>query len=190
MFIESPCFKRNSSAILLALFFTTPPWATSQPQSVRKTLDQPTELQGYPCAKGYAWFFADGALHRCTVAREMPFGEAAIPSGSLIALTRAGKPDFVQLSHDTVIAGSKCGGGGWLGVAEGPTASFFPSGKLKQCFLASDQVVQGVPCGNGGFFGDGMGGGAKFREDGKLKSCKLTRDFGKWRAGERFVQAP
>jgi hypothetical protein len=166
------------------------PVAGGQSQTVRKTLDKPTKLQGYPCAKGHTWFFLDGPMRRCTVDREVAFGEATIPAGSLIALTREGKPDFVQLSHDTVIAGSICGGGGRLGVAEGLTTSFYPSGKLKQCFLAADQTVQGVPCMNGGFFGDGMGGGAKFREDGSLASCKLTKDFGKWRHGERFVQAP
>jgi hypothetical protein len=166
------------------------PVADGQSQTVRKTLDKLTELQGYPCAKGYAWFFLDGPMRRCTVDREVAFGEATVPAGSMIALTREGKPDFVQLSHDTVIAGSNCGGGGWLGLAEGLTTSFYPSGKLKQCFLASDQTVQGVPCMNGGFFGDGMGGGTKFREDGTLASCRLAKDFGKWRRGERFVRVP
>jgi hypothetical protein len=32
--------------------------------------------------------------------------------------------------------------------------TFYPSGKLKQCWLAKDQVVQGVPCMNGGILGD------------------------------------
>jgi len=68
--------------------------------------------------------------------------------------------------------------------------AFYPSGKLKQCYLAGDQMVQGVPCMSGGFFGDGRGGGAKFHESGKLASCKLTKDFGAWHKGDRFVQAP
>jgi hypothetical protein len=68
--------------------------------------------------------------------------------------------------------------------------AFYPSGKLKQCYLAGDQMVQGVPCMSGGFFGDGRGGGAQFHENGKLKSCKLTKDFGAWHKGDRFVQTP
>ena len=37
---------------------------TAQPRPVthRTKLRQDTEIQGYPCAKGYAWFYADGKL--------------------------------------------------------------------------------------------------------------------------------
>lgn len=42
--------------------------ATGTPhQSYRKTLNLPEEIQGYPCAKGYAWFFVAGKLEHCTV---------------------------------------------------------------------------------------------------------------------------
>ena len=34
--------------------------ARSQSQAVRKKLDKPTEIQGYPCAKGFAWFLRMG----------------------------------------------------------------------------------------------------------------------------------
>jgi hypothetical protein len=167
-------------------------WADARPQLARKTLDQPTEIQGIPCAKGYAWFYPDGHLDRCFVAREIAFGEAQIPAGSEIALTPDGKPKFVQMSHDTVIRGYVCAGGGWLGVAAGPTASFYPSGTLKECFLAANQTIQGVPCSQGGFWITVFGGdpSLKFRSDGRLASCKLTRDYGTQRKGDRFVNAP
>jgi hypothetical protein len=160
------------------------------PQNHHKTLDQPTEIQGYPCDKGDAWFFDDGHLNRCTVTREIPFGEARIPAGSYIALHPDGTPDFVQMSRDAPILGMTCMGGSLLGTSEGSVVAFYPSGKLKQCFLAGDQTVQGVPCMSGGFFGDGRAGGAMFHENGKLKSCRLTKDFGAQRKGDRFVQAP
>jgi len=164
--------------------------AQPQPQSHRSTLQTPTEIQGYRCTKGYAWFFTKGPLRRCTVTQETAFGEASIPAGSMIALRSDGTPDFVQLSHDSMVAGVQCLGGSWLGVAEGSVVAFYPSGKMRQCFLAGDQTVQGVPCMNGGIFGDGIGSGAKFHENGKLESCKLTKDFGTFKRGDRFVQAP
>jgi hypothetical protein len=163
-------------------------WAGTRPHVSRKTLDQPTEIQGYPCAKGYALFFDNGRLNRCTVTQEIAFGEARIPGGSHIALNPDGTPDLAQMSHDAPILGMTCMGGGLLGTGEGAMVAFYPSGKLKQCYLAGDQNVQGVPCMNGGFFGDGRGGGAIFHENGKLKSCKLTKDFGAQHRGERFLQ--
>jgi hypothetical protein len=193
----SPSFPFQISGIHRVPFFAwllcglaSAGWAGSPAHTSRKTLDQPAEIQGYPCAKGYAWFYDNGSLNRCTMAREAAFGEARIPAGSIIALNPDGSPVFVQMSHDAPILGLTCLGGSWFGPAEGAMVGFYPSGKLKQCYLAGDQTVQGIPCMNGGFFGDGRGGGVKFRESGKLQSCKLSRDFGSLRRGDRFVQAP
>jgi hypothetical protein len=141
--------------------------ARSQSQAVRKKLDKPMEIQGYPCAKGFAWFYADGKLNRCTISRPIDFGEAKIPNGSIIGLRPDAKPDFVQLSDDTQIAGIICRGGSW----QGPAGS---------------QEVHGVPCMNGGLVGDRQGHAAQFSEDGRLQSCKLTKDFRGWRHGELF----
>jgi hypothetical protein len=182
---------RNS--LFLALLFcglSSSVWAGGLPHVTRKTLDKPTEIQSYPCDKGYAWFFDDGRLSRCTVTREIQFGEARIPAGSYIGLDPDGNPNIVQMSHDAPILDMTCSGGGRLGTGEGSVVAFYPSGKLKQCYLAGDQTVQGVPCMSGGFFGDGRGGGAIFHESGKLKSCKLTKDYGGQHKGERFVQGP
>jgi hypothetical protein len=122
------------------------------PHTTHMKLGQPSEIQGYPCAAGHAWFFDDGRLNRCTVTREIPFGEARIPAGSYIALHPDGTPDLVQMSHDAPILGMTCSGGSLLGTGEGSVVAFYPSGKLKQCYLAHDQTVQGVPCMSGGFF--------------------------------------
>ena len=165
--------------------------AGKQPQGYRKTLAQATEIQGYPCAKGYTWFYQGGQLQHCAVTREMPFGEAMIPAGSWIILTEDGKPEIAQMSHDAPVRGLQCRGGGLLGSAEGPMVAFYPSGKLKQCFLAADQTVQAVPCmKSGGIFGDRSVIGPMFYENGKLKSCTLSRDYGAQHKGDRFVQAP
>ncbi|MGB8845279.1 MAG: hypothetical protein WCC73_06345, partial [Terracidiphilus sp.] len=148
--------------------------------------------QSIPCAKGDAWFFSDGQLQKCTVTREMPFGEITIPAGSWITLTEDGKPHFVQMNHDAPVLSLKCQGGSPLGPSEGPVVALYPSGKLKACFLAGDQTVQGVPCSHGGFFStvSGPDPGVYFYESGKLRQCRLAADFGGNRKRELFKQAP
>jgi hypothetical protein len=178
-------------AILFSLSLCVVSSAT-QPQTARKTLDQPATIQGIPCAKGDAWFFSGGQLQKCTVTREMPFGEITIPAGSWITLTEDGKPHFVQMSHDAPVLGLKCQGGSPLGPSEGPVVALYPSGKLKACFLAGDQTVQGVSCSHGGFFStvSGPDPGVYFYESGKLRQCRLATDFGGNRKGELFKRAP
>jgi hypothetical protein len=160
-------------------------------RATHKTLDHPTTIQGYPCAKGHAWFYDDGSLQRCTVTQEIPFGEARIPAGSYIALNPDGSPDLVQMSRDARILGLTCQGGSWLGPGEGSVVAFYPSGKLKLCYLAHDQTVQGVPCASGGFVlkATGVDPGVSFDESGKLRASKLSKDSGAQHKGERFVQA-
>ena len=165
-------------------------WAQSRPATHRSMLRQDTVIQVYPCAKGYAWFYADGRLERCSVSRETVFGEAKIPALSIIVLLPEGGPKYAMLNSDTVIAGSNCRGGGLLGPGEGAMTTFYPSGKLKQCWLAGDQIVQGVPCRSGGLLGDGMGEGVKLYESGRLNSCKLSQEFASQHRGDRFIQAP
>ena len=151
----------------------------------RKTLDQSREIQGYQCAKGYAWFYADGALKECAVAQDTDFGVARAPAGSWINLTRDGMPDFVFLVRDTNIAGYEClGGNRLLGPTEGAMTGFYPSGKLKYCWLTGDREVQGVPCAGSGMFSGKSE--VDFYEDGKLKGCKLAKQYGGVKAGQRF----
>jgi hypothetical protein len=176
-------------AVLLCALLSENAWA-APPPTTRKTLDQPAAIQGYDCAKGYAWFFADGHLSRCTVAHETTFAEITIPAGSIIALLPDGRPDFVQMSHDAPVRDFVCQGGGLLGPGEGSVVSFYPSGKLKVCFLARDQEVEGIPCSKGGFVASltGPDPGVQFYESGKVHSCRLTRDFAGLHAGAKFKQ--
>ncbi len=165
-------------------------WAVDPHHVTRKTLDHPTEIEGYSCAKGFAWFFDDGRLNRCTVTRETAFGEASIPAGTYIALNPDGTPNFIQMSHDAPILAMTCRGGSFLGSGEAAVVTFYPSGKLKVCSLAGDQIVRGVPCAAGGLIASlrGVDPGVLFYESGKLRACKLARDYGSQHKGERFVQ--
>lgn len=157
--------------------------------TIRRKLAQPIEIQGYPCAKGYAWFYSDGKLQKCTVTREMPYGEITIPAGSWITLTEDGEPWGVQMPHDAAMLGLTCQGGSFLGPSESSVVAFYPNGKLKDCYLAHDQLVQGVPCSHGGFWTslDGPDPGVHFAPDGKLKRCRLSADYQGHHRGEVFA---
>ena len=162
--------------------------AATHTQKHRKTLAEVTEIQGYSCAKGYAWFYPDGRLASCTIAQDTEFGVAKAPAGSWITLTADGKPMFLGLSHNTPILGYTCLGGSFLGPSEGASTAFYPSGKLKQCWLAGDQEVQGIPCrGSGMFSGDS---GVQFYESGKLHTCEVSKKFGNLQRRQRFTQEP
>jgi hypothetical protein len=180
--------------LLLGVGYGVTQAAQPRPATHRTKFSQPTEIQGYPCAEGYAWLYSDGKLESCAVSREFALGEAMLPSRSILHLLLDGRPKFAVLQHNSVVAGVKCSGGNWLlGPSEGSMTVFYPSGKLEQCWLAGDQSVQGVPCMTAGFiglFGDGArrDGGVKFYESGKLESCTLAKDFGGKRRGEHFQQ--
>jgi hypothetical protein len=175
--------------LLVGAGFGVTQTAQSGTAAQRTKLQQDTEIQGYPCAKGYTWFYADGKLNECFVSQETQYGEALIPRGSVIYLKPDGRLDFAMLEHDSEFAGVKCSGGNWLlGPSEGAMTGFYPSGKLQACYLVGDQVVQGVPCRHGeSILGvayslfvkhQNIDFGIEFYQSGKLKSCMLSEDFG------------
>jgi hypothetical protein len=175
--------------VLVAARTSAAQTAQSRPVTHRTRLQQDTEIQGYPCAKGYAWLYADGKLESCAVSKEFVFGEAKVPVGSILALERTGAPKYAMMQRDSVVAGVKCSGGNWLlGPSEGAMTGFYPSGKLQACYLVGDQVVQGVPCRHGeSILGvayslfvkhQNIDFGIEFYQSGKLKSCMLSEDFG------------
>jgi hypothetical protein len=152
--------------------------ASAPARTERRKLAQPAEIQGYPCARGYAWFYGDGKLQRCFVSRETQLGEALVPKGSFISLKPEGALDGVQMARSTRIHDVLCDGGGFLGPAEGSWVGLYPNGKLKGCYLTGNQEVQGVPCAHGGIFASLASDPAvNFYESGNLRSCRLSRDF-------------
>lgn len=160
---------------------------TADSRIQRRNLIQPTQVQGYSCAPGPAWFYADGRLHSCTLAAEAHFGEADAPERSWIRLTPTGEPEFLVVSRDTQISGVVCRGGR---SAEGYTTAFYPSGRLKGCWLAGDQNVQGIPCMGATFLRSAFRRDvcAIFYEDGRLKSCRLSGKYGPQSRGDAFKQ--
>ncbi|MGC1421752.1 MAG: hypothetical protein WA815_05350 [Terracidiphilus sp.] len=161
-------------------------------QTSRRKLDRNEVIQGYQCAKTYAWFYTGGRLQRCTVSQETIFGEVKVPAGSIIHLLPDGHPNYAMMAHNTLVLGLNCSGGGPLGPSEGATAMFYPSGKFKSCFLAKDQLVQGVPCAHGGIVQAIVHRDVpvELYENGRLKSCLLAADHPGQRRGDRFEQGP
>jgi len=141
----------------------------------RRRLDKTTEIQGYTCKPGYAWFYDGGALSSCQLEREVAFGEATVPAGSWITISPTGQPDFAFLRDDTRIGAVTCMGSN-MG-REGVSTSFYPGGRLRACFLAGDQEIQGVPCVHDGFISEVFHGNSvvEFYENGDLHSCRLSR---------------
>jgi len=175
--------------LISAVFSAT----AQQPQLTREKLATDTVIQTYPCAKEYAWFYQDGALNRCTVSRDTRFGQAQIPTGSIIELWPNGTTRYVMLAHNAVVLGYNVMGGSFLGPSEGSVLTFYPSGKLRSVYLVDDQTIQGVPCRGDqwGILTDPIDGGnqVEFYEDGKLRSCKLTRDYAGQQSGHRLTLA-
>ena len=69
------------SAFLICVFLAAASLA-SEPNALRSKVLHDTVIQGYPCARGYAWFYPDGSLNECTVARPVTFGAVRVPRGS------------------------------------------------------------------------------------------------------------
>jgi hypothetical protein len=139
----------------------------------RRRLTADENFQAYPCAAGYAWFFSDGKLSSCRVARDTAFGDIAIPAGSQIYIEHNGVPRFVFLAHDAVVKGYPCRGGesAW-------STALYPDGRLKTFWLAEDSLVDNIPCLRASFLADVFGGGVEvdLHPNGRLKYCKLSRD--------------
>lgn len=180
----------KSATLLFCLLFASAAHAFA-PNALRDRIAHDTIIQGHPCAKGEAWFYPDGSLNQCTLARPAEVGDIRVPSRSLIELWPDGAAQYVTFRHPTVIAGYHVRGGSRLGFARGATAAFYRNGNLRSIFLIANQTIQGVPCRGGSWntFTDPLGGGnlVEFYEDGKLASCKLTRDYSGFRSGERLV---
>jgi len=150
--------------------------ASAGPHTTRKDLKAPQEFQGWPCAAGYVWFFADGKLESCTLSREIQVGEITAPEKSWIALSEEGVPRLVCLPGDAAVQGYPSRGGS---DEHSYSIALYPNGKLKTLWLSMDTTIEGVPCMRAGFIADVFGGGVEteFHENGKLKACKLAADL-------------
>jgi hypothetical protein len=163
----------------------------SEPNAIRDQILRNTTIQGYPCAKGEAWFYPDGTLNQCTLSRPAALGDLQVPRGSLVEFWPNGAAHYLMLQHSTVLAGHKVRGGTARGTqARGATTSFYSTGELRSFYLIRNESVQGIPCGGGSWntFTDPGGSNTmvELYRDGKIESCKLSHDFAGFRVGQRI----
>jgi len=163
----------------------------SEPNAVRNKIAHDATIQGFPCARGVAWFYPDGSLNQCTLARPAALGDVRVPRGSVVELWPSGAAHFLLLPHSGVLAGHHVRGGTRVAFSRGATTAFYRTGELRSFYLAGNENIQGVPCHGGAWntFADPTGAEnmVELYQDGKLESCKLSRDFSGFRAGERIV---
>ncbi|MFP5228231.1 MAG: hypothetical protein ACLGXA_11450 [Acidobacteriota bacterium] len=162
----------------------------SEPNAIRNKVARNTTIQGYPCARGAAWFYPDGALDQCTLSRAAAVGDLRVPRGSVIELWADGGVRYVMLPRAMALAGFRVRGGSQHALSRGVTTAFYRNGELHSFYLVRNQVIAGVPCRGGAWntFTDPLGGEnlVELYPNGKLESCALSRDFGGFRSGERI----
>ncbi len=148
--------------------------SASGAKPVRSLLTANTDIDGVPCATGYAWRFENGRLQRCTLARAGRVRGAFLPSRATVVFARDGTYTYVFLPSSTVIEGHACRGGGHSYMTR-----FHANGHLMLCWLENEEMIQGVPCAGASLLGDLFHqnpSGVELAADGRLMGCRLSRD--------------
>src|SRR5579863_9840141 len=92
----------------------------SEPNALRNKITRDTTVQGYPCARGEAWFFPDGSLNQCNLSRPAAIGsDLRVPRGAVIELWPDGPAHFLLLHHSAILSGYRVRGGTQHGLARG-----------------------------------------------------------------------
>jgi len=182
-------------AIALTLLAAAVPEGAQEakPKIVRSKPSTPVEIDGVPCAAGYAFREeSTGRLHQCRLDRDAVVRTAELKKGTTVALNPDGSIRYVFLPGTTMVGEHSCRGGGhdWM-------THFHPNGELRLCWLSRDEVIRGVPCSRATFWGEFFGGKyatTEFHDNGSLSSCvaSTATDIGGRRcaAGDRVKPAP
>lgn len=178
--------------LLCALFaLTVTVCSASEPNAVRNKISHDSTIQGFPCARGAAWFYPDGSLNQCTLSRPAAIGDLRVPRGSVVEFWPSGTAHLLMLPHAGLLAGYRVRGGTRFGLSRGATTAFYRSGELRSFYLVGNQTIQGVPCRGGSWntLTDPTGSETEVElyPDGKIQSCKLSQNFSGFHAGERIV---
>ncbi len=129
-------------------------------------ISEDTEIQGYPCKKGWVHFVSEFKLLNFTASQPIENGANVIPEDSYIRLNDKGQITVCALPRTMEIQGHLCKG---TGGPKGVHTTFYSGGEL-HCFFAPKAVdIDGIPC-KGGVFQY-----LKLHPNGKLKQCTLAR---------------
>ena len=113
-------------------------------------LKENTQIQGYPCQKGWVGFNGDWTLRRFTLSEPFDIGhDTILPKDTyVVSLWQGGRIRVCALPGRMKIQGQRCIG---TGGPKGVQVSFYPDGALQTFFAPQDTDIQGVPC-RGGVF--------------------------------------
>jgi len=112
-------------------------------------LQNPAQIDGFPCAAGWIHFSESGSLKAFYLAETSTIQGCQIPKGTWIRLYSDQTLQFCFFPEETIIQGYVCDGG--RGGSEGVATLFYPSGKLGSFYTPKDVVIHGMPCQAGPF---------------------------------------
>ncbi len=131
-------------------------------------LAEDTEIQGFPCKKGYIWFYENWDIEEVRLCAPYEFNNLIIPEGTWIRLYRSENINVCFFLYDVEVEGYVCRGGSMQ--REGVMITFHENGRLKCFFPREDTIVDGILCSLSLFHGINL------HDNGRLKSCKLAED--------------
>ena len=107
-------------------------------------LAEDTEIDGWPCRRGFVSFYADWRLDECHLSREYERNGIVMPQGTRVFPDKRGNPGVCMFPHDVDIQGFSCRGnrmGGFM-------TAFYPTGQLHWFYTREPVTVNGVTCAN------------------------------------------
>jgi hypothetical protein len=130
-------------------------------------LAENSEIDGFPCARGFIVFHDNWTLKEFKLFRSHPFREFVMPTDSWVFPDRNGNIITCIFPRDVEIQGHLCRGG--KGGTEGVQTTFHKNGSLSSYFSREDIVVNGIPC-----LGSVLHP-VRLHANGQLQSCTLSR---------------
>lgn len=131
-------------------------------------LQNPMQIDGFPCDAGWIHFTESGQLRAFTLAETCTIQGNQLPKRTWIRLDPDMAIKFCSFPENANIQGYICRGG--MGGSEGVTTSFYPSGRLSGFYPPNDIEIQGIPCKASSF------SPINLYENGYLKEFTLSRD--------------
>ena len=135
--------------------------------SMKGYLAENTLIQGYPCKKGFIFFYDNGNLRTFRFSKPFEFSDFVIPEKTWGMLDREGDIYICFFSKDTKVQGYPCRGS-IMGL-EGVQTSFHKNGKLNCFFPRKDIEIDGILCKGSVFHLTGL------HDNGKLRNCTLAK---------------
>ncbi len=135
--------------------------------SMKGYLAEDTLIEGYPCKKGFVFFYDNGNLNTFQFSKPFEFSDFVIPAKTWGKLDKEGDIYICFFSKDTEVQGYLCKGS-IMGL-EGITTSFHKNGKLSCFFPRKSVEINGIPCKRSVFHLTGL------HDNGRLRNCTLDK---------------